>query len=123
MNVMSNNTKCSVFKHLDVRGVPLAVVPGALDGVEEPVGVVELARLEGEELRGEGLQPQQVVQHEGRRRVVRAVVERRDLQKSYLNSLGMQKNQRALVHCLISCPMESKCVSVCVRTWSLSQVE
>ena len=50
--------------------------------MEEPVGVVELAGLEGEELRGEGLQPQQVVQHEGRRRVVRAVVERRDLMQN-----------------------------------------
>ena len=66
--------------NLDVRGVPLAVVPGELDGREESVGVVELAGLEGEELRGEGLQPQQVVEHEGRGGVVRAVVERRDLE-------------------------------------------
>ena len=87
--------------HLDVGGVPLAVVPGGLDGVEEPVGVVELARLEGEELRGEGLQPQQVVQHEGRRRVVRPVVERRDLKNQVMhkvmhtwNSLGVLKVQR-----------------------------
>ena len=65
--------------NLDVGGVPLAVVPGALDGVEEPVGVVELAGLEGEELRGEGLQSQQVVEDEGRGGVVGPVVERGDL--------------------------------------------
>ena len=76
MNESSNQDRCS---NLDVRGVPLAVVPGALDRVEESVGVVELAGLEGEELRGEGLQPQQVVEDEGRGGVVRAVVERRDL--------------------------------------------
>ena len=65
--------------YLDVRGVPLAVVPGELDAGEEPVGVVELARLEGEEHGGEGLEPEQVVEDEGRGRVVGAVVERWDL--------------------------------------------
>ena len=48
--------------------------------MEESVGVVELAGLECEELRGEGLQPQQVVEDEGRGGVVGAVVERGDLQ-------------------------------------------
>ena len=47
--------------------------------MEEPVGVVELAGLEGEELRGEGLQSQQVVEDEGRGGVVGPVVERGDL--------------------------------------------
>ena len=98
LNISIPISRHGVFTHLDVGGVPLAVVPGGLDGVEEPVGVVELARLEGEELRGEGLQPQQVVQHEGRRRVVRAVVERRNLHKAKSglhtkNSLGLLKKK------------------------------
>ena len=77
------------MSNLDVRGVPLAVVPGELHGREESVGVVELAGLEGEELRGEGLQPQQVVEDEGRGRVVGPVVERGDLQRVHVGLIGM----------------------------------
>ena len=60
--------------------------------MEEPVGVVELAGLEGEELRGEGLQSQQVVEDEGRGGVVGPVVERGDLESGRAFVGGTQWN-------------------------------
>lgn len=41
--------------YLDIRGVPLAVLPGERDGGEQPVGVVELAALQRQEHRRHGL--------------------------------------------------------------------
>ena len=59
-----------------VRGVPLAVGPRVFDRVEQAIGVVKLAVLQRQEHRGEGLQPEHVVDDEGRGRVVGPVMER-----------------------------------------------
>ena len=66
--------------------------------MEESVGVVELAGLEGEELRGERFKPQQVVEDEGRGGVVGAVVERRDLESVNVGLIVDTQNQLQVQH-------------------------
>jgi len=64
---------------LHIACVPLTVGPAGPHAAEQPVGMVELASLQCEEHAGEGLEPDQVVEGEGRGGVVRSVVERGDL--------------------------------------------
>ena len=72
-------TLAPIPHYLNVRSVPLAVLPGRPHRREDPVGVVKLAALQRQEHRGEGLEPDHVVEDEGRGGVMSAVVERRNL--------------------------------------------
>eukprot|EP00162_Nutomonas_longa_P010978 comp20268_c0_seq1/m.40279 comp20268_c0_seq1/g.40279 ORF comp20268_c0_seq1/g.40279 comp20268_c0_seq1/m.40279 type:complete len:404 (-) comp20268_c0_seq1:503-1714(-) len=53
--------------------------PGLLDAVEEAIGVIEFAALQRQKVLRKRLQADQIVEHNARRRIVRAVVERRNL--------------------------------------------
>ena len=76
---VSGHTGTHPPHYLNVRSVPLAVLPGRPHRREDPVGVVKLAALQRQEHRGEGLEPDHVVEDEGRGGVMSAVVERRNL--------------------------------------------
>ena len=68
----------------------MAILPGGSNGSEDPVWMIKLSTLQGQEHGREGLEPDQVVEDEGRRRVVRAVVKRRNLEKRKIENVRIQ---------------------------------